>query len=641
MLIKNKVKNSNQKNEKGAALIMALLVSFLVMAAAAALILETSMNSANFTDAAAEQAAYNAAESGIQSVVDVMRFKCTADVSPCRVRPNPLYYPALADYHKDNKITFSKAINRVSSNGSSDVSTNSRLSRVLGYTGTTLTDRVKLGQPADTYVARTGYAYDLEISDPDNTGSLISYRTTGLFYDHDAATNQRISFPVYGAANSTEISYTPVTVTDLDVPATTTSPTNFGTFTVKVNGTGAAIDRLIRFEIWVYMTKPYPASRVIRGYIEPQSTSPYVPLVIFDSQTYNLRGSEFVLNFGSLTGYPAWTGVPTATMRMTGAQPYGYEAKMTGSAAGFPNIIQGTISSPEPARLRIRSTGYGPRGSVKTLEAIIQNNYFNGLGAPATLTMVGPPSASNGNFTFNPGNSNAMLYSGQDNATGSSDIIPPVGVTNPPDCSVNPCEDANLDTVIDGFGAKISNTVIGAPSNVYNEVPPWLANPTTLDQTVKALYQTALNSYDPTNSTGRVFTNTDPTSWGDNASGTGITFCDGDCTLGPIAGGGILVVTGQLTLHGNFNWHGLIIVTGSAGVLRDGGGTGLLQGNVVVAPYVNSSIAGNTDPASGAGFLAPQWQTQGSGNSTIQYNSDNQNSGLGAISNVVLGVVEK
>jgi hypothetical protein len=641
MAINKYVLSEKRRNEKGAALIMALLVSFLIMAAAAALILETSVNSSNVTDVASEQAAYNAAESGIQSVVDVMRFKCTAAVSPCRVRPTPLYYPALNDYHKDNKITFSKAINVASSNGSSDASANSRLSRVLGYTGTTLTDRVKLGQPADTYVARTGYAYDLQISDPDNTGSLISYYTVGEIYDHDAGTDQQITFPAGGGANSIVISYTPVTVTNLNVPVTAPQPTNFGTFTVRVNGTGAPVDRLIRFEIRVKMTKPYPAPRTIYGYIEPQTTSPYVPKIIFDSQTYNLRGSEFTLDFGSLTGYPAWAGVPAATLRMTGTQPYGYEAKMTGSAAGYANVVQATITSPEPARLRVLSTGYGPRGSIKTLEAIIQNNYFNGLGAPATLTLVGPPTASNGNFTFDPGNSNAMLYSGQDNATGSSDIIPPVGVTHPPDCSFNPCHDTNLDVVIDGFGAKITNTVIGTPSNVSNEVPPWLENPAELDATVKALYQTALNSYDPTNTTGRVFTNTDPTSWGDNASGTGITFCDGDCTLGPIAGGGILVVTGQLTLHGNFNWHGLIIVTGSAGILRDGGGQGLLQGNVVVAPYLNSSIAGNTDPASGAGFLAPQWHTNGSGNSTIQYNSDNQNSGLGAISNVVLGVVEK
>jgi hypothetical protein len=234
-----------------------------------------------------------------------------------------------------------------------------------------------------------------------------------------------------------------------------------------------------------------------------------------------------------------------------------------------------------------------------------------------------------------------MLYSGVDLASGSSDIIPPVGTTNPPDCTVNPCQDTNLDTVIDGFGDKITNTVVGTPTNVNGEVPPWLANPASLDATVKSLYETARNSYDPTNSTGRVFTNTQPTSWGDPATGTGITFCDGNCELGPIAGGGILVVTGQLTLRGNFEWYGLIIVTGPDGIIRSGGGHGLIQGNVVVAPYLNSSIAANTNPPVGSGFLAPQWNTAGGGNSTIQYNSDNQNSGLGAISNNVLGVVEK
>jgi hypothetical protein len=124
-------------------------------------------------------------------------------------------------------------------------------------------------------------------------------------------------------------------------------------------------------------------------------------------------------------------------------------------------------------------------------------------------------------------------------------------------------------------------------------------------------------------------------------SGTGITFCDGDCELGPISGGGLLIVTGNLTLRGNFSFNGLIIVTGPEGVTRSGGGNGTIQGNIVVAPYLNSRIGDNLDPVSGANFLAPKWQTSGGGNSTIQYNSNNQLSGLGAVSNVVLGVVEK
>src|SRR6478672_10537924 len=61
------------KNERGAALVMALLMSFLLLAAAGGLIMEASMNTANVTDATAEQQAYNAAESGIQSAVNALR----------------------------------------------------------------------------------------------------------------------------------------------------------------------------------------------------------------------------------------------------------------------------------------------------------------------------------------------------------------------------------------------------------------------------------------------------------------------------------------------------------------------------------------------------------------------------------------
>jgi hypothetical protein len=96
-----------------------------------------------------------------------------------------------------------------------------------------------------------------------------------------------------------------------------------------------------------------------------------------------------------------------------------------------------------------------------------------------------------------------------------------------------------------------------------------------------------------------------------------------------------------LTLHGNFNFNGLIIVTGSGGIQRSGGGTGILQGNIVVAPYENNRIADNLDPSQTAQFLAPQYDLSGGGNSTIQYNSSSVANGLTAVSNFVLGVAEK
>jgi hypothetical protein len=82
-------------------------------------------------------------------------------------------------------------------------------------------------------------------------------------------------------------------------------------------------------------------------------------------------------------------------------------------------------------------------------------------------------------------------------------------------------------------------------------------------------------------------------------------------------------------------------VTGQGGVLRSGGGTGLLQGNIVVAAYEHSAISDTAAIAQTATFLAPQYDLSGGGNSTIQYNSSSVANGLTAISNFVLGVVEK
>jgi hypothetical protein len=91
-------------------------------------------------------------------------------------------------------------------------------------------------------------------------------------------------------------------------------------------------------------------------------------------------------------------------------------------------IINGTVTAPEPIRLLIRSTGFGPRGAQKQLEAIIQKNYFNELSAPSPLTLIGPNTSSNGNFVFNPGTSTGTVYNGKD--VHLKAFLPPIGVTN-------------------------------------------------------------------------------------------------------------------------------------------------------------------------------------------------------------------
>ena len=100
------------------------------------------------------------------------------------------------------------------------------------------------------------------------------------------------------------------------------------------------------------------------------------------------------------------------------------------------------------------------------------------------------------------------------------------------------------------------------------------------------------------------------------------------------------MVTGTLTLKGGFNFKGMIIVTGQGGIVRAGSGNAFVYGNVVVAPYVNSSVLPATEPA-GTTFLAPQYDLSGGGTGGIQFSSTAINDSLLAVNNVVLGVVEK
>ena len=610
-------KFEERKGEKGAALIMALLISVLLMVASAGLILETTTNTYNVTDMTSEQQAYNAAESGIQAAVNVLRDNIT-------LPDDDRLDTTVAATAKPNRINYLRALDLEDSNADGDASGAPRLSRWMQY-DTTLSDRVIMGGDQN-------YAYKVELMDPDHTGALVTYSTSGKLYGHDTGDTTQMTY-----GNSTHgfvvkyIPQQPAVQVDTTGGA---APVDFGSIRITKYGNGAQILSPNRFEIVITMTQPYIGVRVIRGYIASNTETTLgsgiwtSPNIMTDSRTYTLQGSQITLTTigGTAVGNTYSTGTPS-----------GYATVLPQiTTLGTPvfNTVSGTITSPEPIRLLIKSTGYGPRGATKQLEAIIQKNFFNGLTAPATLTLIGPssttacptctPAIPATTATFNPGSSNVTAYSGQDEV--SQDIIPPIGTTN----------DTNLDTVHDSVDGQPPNpfngNVIGVPTNVTAEMPYWLSSPELLDGTIKSLYNVALAS-------GRYFPNgTEPSTYGNYAAGQGITFCDGDCTLAG-EGGGILVVTGQLTVQGDWAFRGLVIVTGEDGVRRTGGGNGEIYGNMVVVPYVNSSVLPATEPA--GAFLAPQYDLSGGGNSTIAYNSTAMNDSLLAVDNFVLGVIEK
>jgi hypothetical protein len=596
-----KMKN-NRENEKGAAMVMVLLISFLLLTASIGLLLETSMNTANITDSTAEQQAYNAAESGIQSAINVLRGNTA---------PSPLLDTSKASTDPANQIDFKKAILTSTSNKPGDTAPAARLSRWLTYS-TSNPDRVTLGTG---YTVQSGNAFSVTVSDPDNTGTVVSYYTTGKFYQPDAGYTDRKTFG--SSTDYARITYVPTTVTDMNVSAGS-AVTNLGKFTTQINGAGASIPTdftFTRFEIKIVMTKPYSATRIVRGYIESGNitNSSVTAKILYDTQAISIMGSIFTFDSGASIYQPNVT-----------PQRVGYEVPLNVGD----RLVSGSMTAAEPTRILIRSIGYGPRGARKELEAIVRKNFFDGLSAPATLTLVGPASTTTPASTsiFAPGSSNVTQYSGDDVV--SSQFIPPIGATNTSNL-------ANIQNSVSGLPPHPFNgTVIGTPSNVSDEMPDWLSSPAKLDTAVAALYNVAYAS-------GRYFPAGTPVTggFGDNATAKGITFINGDATFTG-SGGGILVCTGTLTLHGNFSFNGLIISTGAGGITRSGGGTGTLQGNVVVAPYRSNKI-GDDKSLLQANFLAPRYDLSGGGNSTIIYNSSSVANGLTAVSNFVLGVAEK
>jgi len=96
-----------------------------------------------------------------------------------------------------------------------------------------------------------------------------------------------------------------------------------------------------------------------------------------------------------------------------------------------------------------------------------------------------------------------------------------------------------------------------------------------------------------------------------------LTFVDGDLVLGSgnPTGQGTLIVTGNLTLDGNFKFNGVIMVLGEGHVYRSGGGSGHINGAIFVAKFARTGL--DTDV-----FGAPTFDTNGGGSATIQYCSN-------------------
>jgi len=287
--------------------------------------------------------------------------------------------------------------------------------------------------------------------------------------------------------------------------------------------------------------------------------------------------------------------------------------------------LNGTLTAPQPQRILVRVTGYGPKGATKKLEMELGRNIFD-FDAPATLTMRGSDDCTP--LTFDTGSSGAKGYTGVDHA-GAEAQLPTFAVSG---CDITAANNgiSKHDTVDDPELAYLDNSSAPAGSSgittLQTQTPDFLQSADKARAYLNNLQAAAVSQgrYFTPSTAGGTYTVGDS-----NTSPDEITFVDGDCNLE--GGSGLLVVTGNLQMSGNPSFNGVVLVLGGGYVNRNGGGNGNFYGAMVVAGFDRNGTGG---------FTAPYFNTNGGGNSTLQYDSLAVSRAMGAVGTVVGGVRE-
>jgi hypothetical protein len=276
-----------------------------------------------------------------------------------------------------------------------------------------------------------------------------------------------------------------------------------------------------------------------------------------------------------------------------------------------------TVPNYKPSRLQIQVAGFGSKSARKNMEVIV-NRYTLNYDVNNVITA---PNDSGDPAIFNPGSSNVTSISGIDADGNPLPTLPPFGVSSGDYTATN--------NIIDGCSAD-GTSCNGNGPNITPGDPAVLtaANTTDFLKSVQAarsfLYGTD-GMMAAAVREGRYFSTGQAAI--DSAGGLGasspdglLTFVDGDLVLSAphggetVSGQGTLIVTGTLTLDGNFNFNGVIMVLGAGRVLRSGGGSGNIYGAMFLAKFAPTGA--DTDL-----FQAWTFDVSGGGNSNIQYNS--------------------
>ena len=557
--------NRKRTGEKGAALVTMLLASVLILGAGGALIMTTTMSANNSLNSTAEMQAYYVAEAGMQSALNALR----GNTEPLLV--------------STDRMSFRTAIIPSISNGG-----NTGTPRLAGWLPYNQPSDANSLVPVAIGSITGGYRVTVENMDPNS--HIVEFETSATIDNGDSGATYKKTFGTVGGANEVTIRYSGQPATNLTPDQNTfplTLDSALGSFVIERPLTSTADDVVIPktgFEIIITQSLPWAATAYLEGTFEGEvDVASTTVKVTFDKASVKADGTNYALNLsgGTQVLELAYTSSPSTTS------------------------IPAKVTSPDPKRLLLKSYGFGPQGARKRLELMINKANFE-FEVPAGVTFRGADDCTP--LSLDTGSSGAKWYSGVDHA----------GVeAQRPAFAVSPCDEDDAKS-----GIKKPDTVVDPEVGLLGDddtTAGTVETPSFLQTADRA--RAYLNSLQAkAQSTGRYFSS--GTTVNDSVNAPMFTFVDGDCTLD--GGSGFLVVTGTLTMRGNPNFKGAILVLGTGQLIRSGGGNGDIYGGIAVAAF--NRTAGN--------FTAPTFNTNGGGNSTIQYDSAALKTGIGSGTNV-------
>lgn len=406
--------------ESGAALPTVLLATFLLIIASIALITAATSNSRNGSDIIAETKAYYAAESGIQSAINILRNK---------------------------NVNYKAAVNATPPNLSTWQATNWTVpgSTTPGYS-----------------IGTEGSGYTISVSDPDNSQASIAFTTDTT----DTVGNASSGFSITGssfapklifptanptAANRTEITWVPDNQGPQLFSGNPSVKITLGRFKVENIGNGSAITNKVYFRINLRLVAPDNPTWVIKGSIDPTTGTK----VVFQSYLYSMVGSDLTLCSTSNCTAPVSPAVNQVTLQ---TPPLNTTAQLT-------TQFWVQLTPKEPQRLLLRSIGYGANGARKELQAFIHKSFFPLVPPAAGLVMNGP------NASFDNGNGKPH-YDGCDPADPGV-CVPAIGAY----------DSTGLGN-INGATFKDLPNPNPPPALIGEDLPDWQKTPLAMDQQI-------------------------------------------------------------------------------------------------------------------------------------------------------------